>query len=96
MNQSFWIKNDNYRAALNDVVTMSYSWYNVRTSYGNNTLRGKKKSESAWITITLPDGMYNYDDLNSFIQKQIGKVDPTKADSEQLSLSFLTTLCLEL
>ena len=28
--------------------------------------------------------MYNYDDLNSFIQKQIGKVDPTKDDSKQL------------
>ena len=67
---------------------MSYSWYNLRASYGNNTLRWKKKSESAWKTITLPDGMYNYDDLNSFIQKQIGEVDPTKSDSEQLFSLF--------
>ena len=32
--------------------------------------------------------MYNYDGLNSFIQKQIGKVDPTKDDSEQLFTLF--------
>ena len=67
---------------------MSYSWYNVRDSYGNNTLRWKKKSESSWTTITLPDGMYNYDDLNSFIQKQIGKGDPTKDDSKELFTLF--------
>ena len=32
--------------------------------------------------------MFNYDDLNSFIQKQIGKVDPAKDDSEQLFTLF--------
>ena len=81
-------KNKNYKAALNEVVTMSYSWYNVRASYSNNTLRWKKKSESAWKTVSLPDGMFNYDDLNSFIQKQIGKVDPTKNDSQELFTLF--------
>ena len=78
-------KNKNYKAALNEVVTMSYSWYNVRAFYGNNTFRWKSKTESTWKTITLPDGMYNYDDLNSFIQKQIGK---TKGNSAQLFTLF--------
>ena len=78
-------KNKNYKAALNEVVTMSYSWYNVRASYGNNTLRWKNKTESAWKAITLPDGMYNYDDLTSFIQKQIGK---TKDNSQELFTLF--------
>ena len=36
-----WDKNKNYKAALNEVATMSYSWYNVRAVYGNNTLRWK-------------------------------------------------------
>ena len=52
-------KNKNYKAAKNEVVTMSHSWYNIRASYGNKTLRWKNKTESAWKTITLPDGMYN-------------------------------------
>ena len=67
---------------------MSYSWYNVRAVYGNNTLRWKKKSESGWKTITFPDGMFNYDDLNSFIQKKIGKKDPTDEHSEELFTLF--------
>ena len=65
--------NKNWKASLNKLVSMSYSWYNVRAVYGNNTLKWKKKSESAWKTITLPDGMYSYDDINNFLQKQLGK-----------------------
>ena len=86
-------RNKNYKAALNELVTMSYSWYNVRAVYGNNRLRWKKKSDSAWATITLPDGMYTYDDLNSFIQKKIGKVKPADKDSDELfSLFFDSTI----
>ena len=66
-------KNKNYKAALNELVTMSYSWYNVRAVYGNNSLKWKKKSDFSWQTITLPDGMFTYDDLNSFLQEKIGK-----------------------
>ena len=83
-------RNKNYKAALNELVTMSYSWYNVRAVYGNNTLRWKKKSESAWKIITLPDGMYNYDDLNSFIQKKLGKVGET--NDELFTLFFDGTI----
>ena len=81
-------KNKNYKAALNKVVNMTYSWYNVRAVYGNNTLRWKKKSESGWKTITFPDGMYNYNDLNSFMQKKLGKKDPTDEHSEELFTLF--------
>ena len=81
-------KNKNFIAALNEVVTMSYSWYNIRASYGNNTLRWKKNSESAWKTITFSDRMYNYDDLDSFIQKKIGKKDPTNDESADLFTLF--------
>ena len=74
--------------ALNKVVTISYSWYNVRAVYGNNTLRWKKKSEISWTTITFPDEMYNYDDLNSFMQKKLGKKDPTDDESKELFTLF--------
>ena len=36
-------KNKNYKAALNEVVTMSYSWYNVRASYGKQLIQPKYK-----------------------------------------------------
>ena len=82
-------RNKNYKAALDELVTMSYSWYNVRADYGNNTLRWKKKSDSLWKTITLPDGMFSYDDINSFMQKKLGKVDPSNKESEELFTHFL-------
>ena len=81
-------KNKNYKAALNELVTMSYSWYNVRAVYGNNTLKWKKKSDSSWKTITFPDGMFTYDDINSFMQKKLGKVDPSDKDSDELFTLF--------
>ena len=77
-------RNKNYKAALNELVTMSYSWYNVREAYENNKLKWKKKSDPNWVTITLPDGMFTYDDLNSFIQEKIGK----EKDSEELFTLF--------
>ena len=73
-------KNKNYKVALDQVFTMPYSWYGIRSAYRNNTLHWKKKTDSAWTSITFPDGMFTYDDINAFIQKKIGKVDPSDKD----------------
>ena len=81
-------QNKNWKASLNKIVSMSYSWYNVRAVYGNNTLKWKKKTDSAWQTVTLPDGMYSYDDINSFMQKQLGKKDPADDKSKELFTLF--------
>ena len=81
-------RNKNWKASLNKIVSMAYSWYNVRAVYGNNTLKWKKKTESAWKTVTLPDGMYSYDDINSFMQKQLGKKDPADNKSAELFTLF--------
>ena len=63
---------------------MPYSWYNIRSAYGNNTLRWEKKIDSAWTSIVFPDEMFTYDDMNAFIQKKIGKVDPSDKNSDEL------------
>ena len=77
-------KNKNYKVALDQVFTMPYSWYNIRSAYGNNTLRWEKKIDSAWTSIVFPDEMFTYDDMNAFIQKKIGKVDPSDKNSDEL------------
>ena len=77
-------KNKNYKVALDQVYTMPYSWYNIRSIYDNNKLRWKKKTDSAWTSITFLYGMFTYDDINAFIQKKIGKVDPSDKDSDEL------------
>jgi len=49
----------NYKAVLNKLITMSYSWYNIDTSFGNNKIRWRKKTEE-WQTLIFPNGMYGY------------------------------------
>ena len=60
----------NYKASLNKLITMSYSWYNIDDTFDNNKIRWRKKSEE-WQTLTFPNGMYDYKDINSFLQTQI-------------------------
>ena len=81
---------ENYKAALNKLMTMSYSWYNIDASYGNNKIRWRKKTEE-WRTLIFPNGMYDYSDINSFLQTQTGKVDPKDKDSD-----FIFTLYFDM
>ena len=57
----------NYKAALNKLITMSYSWYNIDASFGNNKIRWRKKTEDRQ-TLIFPNGMYGYSDFNSFFR----------------------------
>ena len=75
---------NNYKAALNRLITMSYSWNNIDSRYDNNKVRWKKKAEQAWKTLTFPNGMYDYKRINTFIQQHTGKVDPTNKDSDYI------------
>ncbi|KAL9986604.1 hypothetical protein ACROYT_G000773 [Oculina patagonica] len=56
--------------------------------YNNNKFKWKKKSDSDWIDVTIPDGMYDYKDLNDAFQTQTGKTDDSKNIFE---LYFYTT-----
>ena len=77
-----------YKAALNKLITMSYSWYNVRQSYNNNKLRWKKKTDAEWKYIIFSDGLYNYQDINNFIQAHAGK----EGDHQIFRFYFHTTI----
>ena len=62
---------------------MSYSWYNIAEVYGNNKLKWRKKTGS-WQTLTFPDGMYDYKDINNFIQGHVGFLDPDTEGKKQI------------
>ena len=51
-----------------DRLSMTYSWYNIRSSYGNNTIKYTHDG-STWNTITCTDGMYSYSDINDYIHQ---------------------------
>ena len=75
---------ENHKAALNRLITMSYSWNNIDALNNNNKIRWKKKTEQAWKTLTFPNGMHDYKRINTFIQQHTGKVDPTNKDSDYI------------
>lgn len=50
-------------------ITMTYSWYNIRESYGNNKIKYSPDKGSTWKIITFVDGMYSYDDIDEYIKK---------------------------
>ena len=42
------------------------------------------KFAEAWQTLAFPNGMYDYQRINTFLQKHIGKVDPADKDSDYI------------
>ena len=51
-----------------DRLSMTYSWYNIRSSYGNNKIKYTHDG-TTWQTITFLDGMYSYSDINDYIHQ---------------------------
>ena len=49
-------------------ISMTYSWYNIRQVYKNNQIKYSHKGVD-WETITFIDGMYSYDDIDTYIKK---------------------------
>ena len=67
------LSNDmNHELAL-DRVSMTYSWHNINTEYGNN--KYSKDNGKTFKQITFVDGMYSYDDISEYINKVITQND---------------------
>lgn len=41
-------------------LPMTYSWYNIRSDYKNNTIKYTHDKGVSWQTIGFTDGMYSY------------------------------------
>ena len=44
-----------YKAALNRLITMSYSWNNTDSRYDNNKIRWKKKNRTSVADLNFPE-----------------------------------------
>ena len=69
------LSNDMKHELAVDRVSMTYSWHNINTEYGNNTIKYSKDNGSTWKQITFVDGMYSYDDISEYINKVITQND---------------------
>jgi hypothetical protein len=54
-------------------LNLWYSWYNISTDFGNNTLRYSPDGGTTWKTITIPNGQYTVDQINTVIQSAMFK-----------------------
>ena len=76
-----------------DRLSMTYSWYNIRSSYGNNTIKYTHDG-STWQTVTFTDGMYSYSDINDYIHQYMDQKSHHSTDSKgekkySINLSFI-------
>ena len=72
---------------------MTYSWYNIRSDYKNNTIKFTHDG-STWYTITFTDGVYSYSDINDYIhqymdQKSHHSTDSKGAKVNSINLTFI-------
>ena len=78
--------NSQYMVGLNRIVNMSFTWFNVNSSYGNQLIKYSSDSGSTFNNITFPEGVWNYTDFNAYI-KNITKV----GDAYPITLEFDNT-----
>ena len=70
----------NHYLAL-DRLSMTYSWYNIRSDYNNNKLKYTHDG-STWQAITFTDGMYSYSDINDYIHQYMDQKSHHTTDSK--------------
>ena len=76
-----------------DRLSMTYSWYNIRSDYGNNKIKYTHDG-TTWQTITFTDGMYSYSDINDYIHQYTDQTSHHSTDSRgskvySINLSFI-------
>ena len=86
--------NKNYEMALDEIITMTYSWYNVSDSFNNNKIRYRKTngSDTTFKNIELPNGMYSYSDIDAYLKNTTGKDGDKYPISVMFDLSLFRTI----
>ena len=61
--------------ALDEIITMTYSWYNIASSFRNTKIRYRKTvgSDTSFKNIEFPNGMYSYSDIDAYLKNTTGK-----------------------
>ena len=83
-------RNSQYMVGLNRIVNMSFTWFNVNPSYGNQLIKYSSDNGSTFHNITFPAGVWNYTDFNAYI-KNITKVEDNGKEKYPITLEFDST-----
>ncbi|HEX4068914.1 MAG TPA: hypothetical protein VHX42_02350 [Candidatus Babeliales bacterium] len=75
-------------------MNLWYSWYNIADFYNNNDIRISNGAK--WINITIPNGIYDIEQLNDFIKRRFTAAnedaDTAKIIPNQSSLRVIIEL----
>ena len=83
--------NSQYVVGLNRIINMSFTWFNVNSSYNNQLIKYSSDNGSTFKNITLQPGVWNYKDFNTYI-KEITKIVKDGANNEYpITLEFNET-----
>ena len=77
-----------------DRLTMTYSWYNIRSSYNNNTIKYSNDRGANWNTVTFKDGMCSYTDINDYLHQYMERQNHHTTDQSgnktfHINISFI-------
>ena len=67
-----------------DRLTMTYSWYNIRSSYKNNTIKYSNDRGTNWNTVTFNDYLHHY-----MIQQNHHLTDQSGNKTFHINISFV-------
>ena len=65
-----------------DRLTMTYSWYNIRSSYKNNTIKYTNDRGVNWNIVTFKDGMYSYTDISDYLRQYMEQKNHHTTDQQ--------------
>ena len=74
-----------------DQISMTYSWHNISPNYGNNTVKYSHDKGVNWTTVTFPNGMYSYSDLNDYLHQTMKVNGHVKDDKYDINIVFVLT-----
>ena len=83
-------KNSTHEVAV-DKVSMTYSWHNISPNYDNNTLKYSHDNGSTWTTVTFPNGMYSYSDLDDYLHQTMKTNTHINGDKYDINIIFVLT-----
>lgn len=72
-------------------IGMYNSVYNIDSTYGNNTLsiKAPTASTTSTVDITIPDGLYSYENLSKYIQTQLKAAGAYLINSDGLDVHYI-------
>ena len=86
--------NKQYVIGLNRVINMSFTWFNVNAGYKNQLIKYSSDNGSTFKDITLPAGVWNYTDFDTYIKNLTKTGDTYPMTIEFNDTTFRVTVIL--